>query len=218
MQPQRAPSWFDIFLMPVMILAQAPAWMIFAVIFVISGLCTLAYYSLNSDFFGLAAPPYDSLTFSADFSSVRAQDERTWNISYETNIDRTFTGVVRHVSHWREDSVPFATHDVLVTTEEFASPARVSTNVRDHVVYYRYRNPRPQGTLNLLHIVPASVRIYRQLLEVREWNLVRISGREIFRIDMFNRWGDFLGYWQDAGCNSILVKSVTIQAKGTPIP
>ena len=50
------------------------------------------------------------------------------------------------------------------------------------------------------------------------WNLVTISGREIYRIDLFDSAGKFTSYWQDEGCNSILVTSVKIDAAGTPIP
>lgn len=39
-------------------------------------------------------------------------------------------------------------------------------------------------------------------------------GCEILRIERFDPQGNFLGAWQDAGCNSILVKSVEITALG----
>jgi len=42
---------------------------------------------------------------------------------------------------------------------------------------------------------------------------VTIQGREIFKIDMDDPQGAFMGYWQDEGCNTILVKSVKIESK-----
>jgi hypothetical protein len=182
--------------------------------------CSFLYYSLNSDFFGLAAPPFAELEFSKDYTSVRdVKDNRTWKIAYENIPFSTFKGVVRHVSNWRDEPIPFATHDILVTTGEFSSTARVRTQVRNHTFYYQWDvAPTPQGSINLLHIVPQTEQIYRQLLEVREWNLVTIGGREIYRIDLFDTEGNFTSYWQDHGCNSILVTSVKIQAQGTPIP
>jgi hypothetical protein len=178
-----------------------------------------AYYSLNSDFFGLAAPPLDEMVFSQGYQRVSAPDQRQWSISYEFERTSTFTGVVRHVSHWREEDIPFATHDILITTGEFASQSRVHVSVLFHTFTYRYfEDPAPAGTINLLHIIPANPEIYRQLLEVREWNVVTIHGREILRIERFDPSGEFLGYWQDAGCNSILVDSVTILDAGTPVP
>jgi hypothetical protein len=91
--------------------------------------------------------------------------------------------------------------------------------VRNHTFYYQWDSgPAPQGTINLLHIVPKTEEIYRQLLNIRDWNLVSISGREIYRIDLFDSKGNFTSYWQDHGCNSILVTSVKIETQGTPIP
>ncbi len=178
-----------------------------------------AYYSFNSDFFGLAAPPLEEMVFSQGYQRVSAPDERQWTISYEFEHDSTFTGVVRHVSHWREEDIPFATHDVLITTGEFASQSRVHVSVLFHTFTYRYfDDPAPAGTVNLLHIIPATPEIYRQLLELREWNLVTIHGREILRIERFDPDGEFLGYWQDAGCNSILVDAVSVVDIGTPVP
>lgn len=177
------------------------------------------YYSTNSDFWGLAAAPLAELDFSPDYTRVSDAQDRRWEIRFESDSDTTFNGVVRHVSHWRDEDIPFATHDVLVTSGEFASQERVHVNVMFHTFAYRYaEDPPPTGTINLLHIVPASEEIYRQLLKVRDWNSVSIRGREILRIERFGKNGEFLGAWQDAGCNSILVDSVEITARGTPIP
>ena len=177
------------------------------------------YYTINSDFWGLAAAPLGELDFSPDYTRVSDAQNRSWEISFESNADSTFNGVVRHVSHWRDEDIPFATHDILVTSGEFASQERVHVSVMFHTFTYRYyEDPTPQGTINLLHIVPASEDIYHQLLEVRDWNSVSIRGREILRIERFSQKGEFLGAWKDAGCNSILVDSVDILARGTPIP
>lgn len=177
------------------------------------------YYSVNSDFWGLASAPLSELSFSDGYRTIRDRDQRVWTIQYEFDRPTTFNGVVRHVSHWREEDIPFATHDVLVTSGEFASQARVHVNVMFHTFVYRYsEDPHPKGTINLLHIVPVSEDVYRQLLEVRDWNHVKISGREILRIERFDAQGNYLGAWQDAGCNSILVQSIEIIAQGTPIP
>lgn len=208
-----------ILLLPLRILLRlSPVSLLLAV-----GALTLAgtgiYYSLNSDFWGLASAPLSELSFSEGYQLVRDRDQWTWHIQYEFDQPTTFNGVVRHVSHWREQAIPFATHDVLVTTGEFASQERVHVNVMFHTFTYRYHeDPHPAGTIHLLHIVPASEGIYRQLLELREWNHVVISGREILRIERFDAQGNYLGAWQDAGCNSILVNSVQIIAKGTPVP
>jgi hypothetical protein len=182
-------------------------------------ICGTLYYSLNSDFFGLAAPPFAEITFSKDFTNVTMPDGRAWKIIFEKNTASKFTGVVRAVVHWREEPIPFATHDVLVTNGDYASPRLVSTRVHNHAVYYQwFDDSMPQGTINLLHIVPLNEEIYRQLLKIHEWNLVVIKGLEILRIEIYDKQGKFDSYFQDEGCNSILVTSVEIKAEGTPIP
>lgn len=201
------------------LLNLSPLWAVTLMLVCVSA-CGFLYYSLNSDFFGLAAPPFAELSFSPDYTSVRdLSDNRTWKIAFEKIPFSIFHGVVRHVSTWRDEPIPFATHDILVTTGEYTSPARVSARVYNHAFYYGWdQGEAPQGTINLLHIVPETEQIYHQLLAVRDWNLVTISGREIYRIDIYDPAGKFISYWQDEGCNSILVTSVKVDAPGTPVP
>ena len=214
------PGWLArIIISPIILLTNTRPAVLLIGLLVSAILGFSAYYSLNSDFFGLAAPPLEEMVFSQGYQRVSAPDQRQWSISYEYERDSTFSGVVRHVSHWREEDIPFATHDILIATGEFASQSRVHVSVLFHTFTYRYfEDPAPAGTVNLLHIIPATSEIYRQLLEVREWNMVKISGREILRIERYDPSGNFLGFWQDAGCNSILVDSVTILEAGTPVP
>jgi hypothetical protein len=205
--------------LPVLLIMELPltAWLVGGLLILLIGFS--AYYSVNSDFFGLAAPRWSEITFSPDYQQVVDPEDRQWVITYEYDRDSTFHGIVRHVSHWREEDIPFATHDILVTTGEFTSQARVHVSVLLHTFSYRYfEDPHPSGSINLLHIVPASPEIYQQLLAVRDWNQVTIRGREILRIDRYDPEGRYLGYWQDAGCNSILVNAVEVHAKGTPVP
>jgi len=153
-----------------------------------------------------------------DCGQATALDRHRWAIGHEFNRETVFRGVARHVSHWREADIPFATHDVLVMSGEFSSQARVHTSVMMHTFSFRYAEaPYPAGTINLLHIVPATPDIYRQLLGLREWTAVEIRGREILRIERFSPDGEFLSYWQHAGCNSILATSVAILAQSTPV-
>ncbi len=210
----------DLLTLPlVLILRMSPAWG-FTLILVGTSICGFLYYSLNSDFLGLVSPPFSELFFSKDFTTVKDnKDGRSWKISYETIPFSVFHGVVRHVSDWRDEPIPFATHDILVTTGDYSSPSLVATRVYNHAFYYQWnKGQKPQGTIHLLHIVPQTEKIYHQLLLVRDWNLVTISGREIYKIDIYDSSGKFTYYWQDDGCNSILVTSVKIEQTGTPIP
>lgn len=165
-----------------------------------------------------APAPFTGLDMAADYSRILAPDGRSWDVTFEYADDSTFSGVVRHVSTWGEANIPFMTHDILVTTGEFASRGTVDTLVINHKFFYHYKNGMPTGTINLLHIFPASEEIYRQLLKVKDWNQVTISGREIYKIDINDAQGKNTGWFMDHGCNSILVTSVVVEAQGTPVP
>ena len=163
-------------------------------------------------------PPFEEMTFSPDYTNISMPDSRTWNVTYEYSTDTTFTGVVRHVSLWYDSGAPFMSHDVLVTTGDFASQEAVDTTVLAHKFFYHWDGVPPSGSINLLHIVPLNAEIFEQLTQISKWNHVTISGREILKIDLFDNDGSYLGFMTDMGCNTILVKSVTINAEGTPIP
>jgi hypothetical protein len=162
--------------------------------------------------------PLDGLTITDHFSQIAAQDGHTWQVTFEKDSDSTFSGVVRAVVRWQDASLPFMTHDILVTTGDYASQGKVNTWVVNHKFIYHYKNAAPEGSIHLLHIFPASEEIYQQLLAIKDWNRVSISGREIYKIDLFNPDGKNTGYFTDMGCNSILVKAVKVQAEGTPVP
>lgn len=212
-------SLAKLLLMPLVLLARIPPVIGLLAFLLMLAVGYLLLSPLNTDFWGLVSPPLAKMVFSSGYETVTAPDNRYWTIHYEADRDSTFSGVVRHVSHWRDENLPFATHDILVTSGEFASQSRVSVGVVMHTFSYRYdQQPAPSGKINLLHIIPASPEIYHQLLKVQQWNQVSISGREILRIERYSPQGEYLGAWQDRGCNSILVQSITIQSPGTPVP
>ena len=167
------------------------------------------YTTANTDFFGLADPKFDGLTISPSFERIESP-EWYWQITFEKPDDSQFAGRVRHVSPIRQANLRILTHDILVTSGEFANPAIVTTSVLNHHFSWQSRGKaQPAGTINLLHVVPASESIYRQLLDIRTEDKVSIGGREILKIDIYNQ-GAFQGDWRDTGCNSILAKWVKI--------
>jgi hypothetical protein len=173
----------------------------------------VAYYTANTDFFGMAGPDFDSLTISDSYQQFQAADV-SWKVTYEKPVDSQFSGLVRGVFPIRESTFRILTHDILVTSGQYADPAIVSTSVLNHHFTWRSSGTaRPTGTINLLHTVPASQDIYRQLLEIRSDDEVSIGGREILTIQAYGRDGSYLGEWHDTGCNSLLVKSVSIVHK-----
>jgi hypothetical protein len=178
---------------------------------VVLGLAGAAYYfTANSDFFGLADPHLDQLTISAAYDTYQSATTR-WQITFEKSAPSRFAGVVRHASPIHEANLPVLTHDILVTSGDYALPAKVGTAVFMHHFFWRaFSNANPGGAINLLHTVPASEAIYRQLLAVKPWEEVVISGREILDITVYDAEGKTLSSWTDTGCNSLVVLSVEV--------
>ena len=209
---RRAHSWSvaEVLLAPLGCLMQVPA------LYMIVGLLALAlvggiiFYNTNSDFFGLAGPDFDGLTISDTKEQIAAVD-LFWKITYEGLADSEFPGLIRHVSPIRQNSMRILTHDILVTSGEYADPAIVNTSVANHRFRWRSTSTtRPKGTINLLHTIPANEEIYRQLLQIQAQDEVIITGREILTIKAYDQDDNYLGEWHDTGCNTLLVNSVTV--------
>jgi hypothetical protein len=211
-QEERAASrgFAGFLLAPIGCLFQIPAPFLIVALLALALVGGLIYYNANTDFIGLAGPDFDDIAISASKEQIQAGD-LTWKITYEKPADSEFSGLVRHVSPIRDNRVRILTHDVLVTSGDYADPAIVSTNVANH--RFRWRSTgtsHPEGTINLLHTVPATEEIHRQLLKIRSQDEVVITGREILVIEVFDQDGSHLGEWYDTGCNTLLVNSVTV--------
>jgi hypothetical protein len=203
----------DLLLTPLGCLLQISATHCLIALLVVALIGGVSYYTTNTDFFGLAGPDFDSLTISDSYRQFQSADV-SWKITYEKPADSQFSGLVRGVFPIREGPFRILTHDILVTSGQYADPAIVSTSVLNHHFTWRSTGvARPTGTINLLHTVPASQDIYRRLLEIRSGDEVTIGGREILAIQAYGRDGGYLAEWHDTGCNSLLVKSVSVVHK-----
>ncbi|HMD87754.1 MAG TPA: hypothetical protein VKF38_01200 [Anaerolineaceae bacterium] len=169
------------------------------------------YNNVNINLFGVGAPDYQQLSIDSGFYNIKDSNQDSWKIEYDYTGDSTFSGLVRHVSPIRLSQFPMLSHDILVTTEDFSNPSIVTTDVSDHhFSWINLDNATPKGTINLLHTVPLNMTIYQQLLKIQNGTKVKIIGREILRINAYDPNGNRFAWWEDNGCNSILVKSVTI--------
>lgn len=200
----------DILLAPLGCLLQTPL----RLVALVAGLLVVAiavdYFLVNGDFFGLTDPHLEQLSISASFEDIRSDSDR-WQIAFEKPVPSRFAGVVRYVGPIREAHLRLLTHDILVTSGDYAAPSKVATAVFLHHFFWQPAGGvTPAGTINLLHTVPASEAIYRQLLAITSWDHVVIDGREILTIDIFDAQGNRLGQWTDSGCNSLLVQSVSV--------
>ncbi len=177
---------------------------------VLAILCGAIYFRVNTDFFGLAALDFDTLTISDSYERIAA-DGMYWTIDFQGEGRSTYEGTVRHVSPIREDGMRILTHDVLVTSGDYADPEVVGVSVLNHHFnWWSSSTEHPSGRINLLHTVPASEEVYRQLLDIRAWDEVVITGREIRVIKAYYEDGEYVGDWRDSGCNTLLVESVSI--------
>ena len=170
------------------------------------------YTRLNTDFFGLMSPDFAALTIMNQHETIRDEQGASWEITYEGHQNTAFEGHVRHVSFNRINKFPFLTHDILITSGDYADPDLVYTNVSNHHFYWQsLSSEQPQGSINLLHVVPETEEVYQQLLKIRSGDTVTISGKEVLRIDAYDSLGKSQGWWKDTGCNTILVKEVSVE-------
>jgi len=200
----------DILFAPFVLMLEFPLVPI-AVLVVLALLGGYVYYWVNIDLFGLGRPDYKNLHFNSGNSQVVASSGLYWNISYESPNESNYTGLVRFVSPDREPTVPFLTHDILVTTGDFANAQLVDTSVFDHhFTWHLSQKITPSGKINLIHAVPMNEALYRQLLGIRSGQNAVIHGLEILRIEGYQKTGEYLGKWEDDGCNSLLVTFVQV--------
>ena len=168
------------------------------------------YTRINTGLFGVTGAKLDDLVISKSYEEI-SSEEFFWDIQFEGTGESKYIGTVRHAAPIRIQEFSILTHDILVTTGDFANPDIVNTNVIDHKFFWKsHSTSSPSGSINLIHAVPAHKAIYQQLLEIQKWDTVKITGREIFTIKAFQNDESFLGTWLDTGCNTLLVESVTI--------
>jgi hypothetical protein len=155
---------------------------------------------------------YDTDIIQDNYHDMTLPNGQSWDLSYETGVIHSFTGVVRYISVINEPAFAILSFDILVTSEDFANPDLVQTSVTNH--HFTWSSPHlsdPQGEIHLLHTVPINEEVNDQLKSIQEGDTVSISGYEIYRIEGFDNNGNYIGFWEDAGCNTTLVTSVNIQ-------
>ncbi len=152
---------------------------------------------------------FSQMVVTNGFHRIQFQNGQYWDLSYEANHERQFAGTVSHFSVISEPNFALLTHDILVTSQDFADLQKVRTSVSNHhFTWYSSSGENPKGTINLLHTVPMNGEIRQQLDEIKKGDQVIITGWDIDRIDGFTPQGNPVGYWQDSGCNTTLVIEV----------
>ncbi len=188
-------------------------WIILCVmIFAIFGMLINRYKDeINSSFFRAEIENYDKIIATDGFHHVQLINGQSWDLSYEANRERNFAGVVRHTSMINEPEFAILSHDILVTSEDYADPDLVFTSVKNHRFTWSSPNLADlKGRINLLHTFPLNEEIKQQLDAIKNGDTVVITGWDIYRITGYDSDGQYIGYWQDSGCNTTLVIAVEI--------
>ncbi len=190
--------------------SSLPSGCLFIAIFMGIVATLFIYTRVNTSFFGLAGADFDNLVISNSYEKI-SSDEYHWEVQFEGIGESKYIGTVRHAAPIRIQEFAILTHDILVTSGDFADPSIVNTSVIDHKFFWKSPNTSsPKGSINLIHAIPATKAIYQQMLEISKWDTVQITGREILVVKAYQSDNNFLGSWQDTGCNTLLVESVTI--------
>ncbi len=158
-----------------------------------------------------ALEDFNSMIVTNGFHTLSLPDGRHWQISYEENTLQVFSGEVRHNSAIHSGEFAILSQDILLTNGDFQDPSRVSIAVSNHHFTWRSEDgSQPQGSINLLHTLPMDQSIFQNLRQVEQGQYILIKGYEIDRIDGWDDAGNYIGYWQDSGCNTILVTEIFI--------
>jgi len=191
-------------------LSSLPVSCAFILVFIGIVAAAFIYFRVNTSFFGVAGSDFDNLVISNAYEIIES-DEFYWEVQFEGIGESKYIGTVRHVAPIRIQEFKILTHDILVTTADFANPDIVETSVIDHKFFWKSTNSEsPNGTINLIHAIPANKDIYQNMLNIQNKDIVKITGREIYTVKAYQLDDIFLGTWQDTGCNTLLVESVSV--------
>ena len=197
-------------LLPFQLLASLPLSCGF--VFLVAALAAGGYYyfQVNTSFFGLVGADFDNIIISNSYEKIES-DDLYWEVQFKGQGKSKYIGTVRHVSPIRIKEFKILTHDILITTADYSNPDLVETSVVNHKFIWKPINTEPlNGSINLIHAIPANKAIYRLLLTIDEWDTVNITGREINTVKSYEMDETFLGTWIDTGCNTLLIDSVTV--------
>jgi hypothetical protein len=175
-------------------------------------LVSIAIFFYQSEVVGAPLQDFDAMVVTDGFHKISLENGQHFDLSYEQNHDRTFEGTVRHISMDHEKLFPILSYDILVTSGDYANPQKVVTTVENHHFTWVARTDTPlQGSIYLLHTVPMDQKMEEALSQIHNGDTILVEGWDILRIEGYNKSGEYIGYWQDSGCNTTLVTGVTIE-------
>jgi hypothetical protein len=159
---------------------------------------------------------FDEITYSDKFRRLTEPRGNFWILSYESEPDVVFSGLVGYTTPVQESDFAILTHDILVTNGDFSNPFIIEIKVADH--RYRWVSwhvPEPSGSIALIHAIPINEKVNQKLKTIQSGDGVVIKGLDIFRIDSYDAHGNYQGFWKDDGCFTTLITEVTIYPGAT---
>jgi len=182
----------------------------FIILFAIIVAAAFIYFRVNTSLFGLSGTDFDQLVISNSYELISSEDIY-WEVQFEGIGESKYIGTVRHAAPIRVNEFRILTHNILVTTADFSNPDSVDTSVIDNKFFWKSTGAdSPTGSINLIHAIPSTKAIYQEMLKIQPWDIVKITGREIYTVKAYQADETFLGTWLDTGCNTLLVESVSI--------
>lgn len=112
----------------------------------------------------------DTAAGAIDYGDVRFEAEWGEPVRHE--------GDIRRIGRARYKPAPFFTHHAVVTTGDFSDPDRVTVSRFNGGSIIWTAQTRPEGSLIVLHFVPADASVLASLKRLGEGDCARFSGRE----------------------------------------
>lgn len=159
----------------------------------------------------VAIENFDNIQYLDNYHRVIHPSGAFWVISYESNKEVDFSGMVGFSTPIKESNFAILTSDILVTNGDYSNPFIVEILVYEHrYKWLSWHEPRPMGSIGLLHVIPLNEEIHKKLDSIKTGDAVVIKGYDIFRVDSFDKNGNYLSSWKDDGCYTTLVTDVTV--------
>lgn len=112
-------------------------------------------------------------------------DKTNGSISYKKvvyNADwgglKTYKGDIRYIGRAYDSAAPIITHDAVITTGDFSDPSLVYVSKITNGRMYWRAEKQPQGTLIVLHFIPANKSVHDKLKRLKTGDKVSLFGRE----------------------------------------
>ena len=107
-------------------LSSLPVSCAFILVIIAVVIAGFVYFRVNTSFFGIAGSDFDDLIITNAYEIIES-DEFYWEVQFEGIGESKYIGTVRHIAPFRMKIFKIISHDILVTTADFATRSPIST-------------------------------------------------------------------------------------------